>query len=340
MLQSNILSGIPSDEEIAALVAESRKTKDCDQDDSVSVSDGSTIVESPHSEDWPMPDTVFFRTADGTRQWEESVELLSTHSERFAQMFRYERTKGKEDDVDPCALMQGIKRVPHTPGCYVLDKAIRKEDFDALLMGVRPKLGRSIPVDRLDAMLLLATKWGFDDIRRFGIDALSRNPHRDPVQRIVVARGAGVPQWLRAPYVVLCTRLAPLGERDVVALGPRSTMAVCQTRERVLKRRLGLVRGPAPSMLMGKWTIWHPGCWGVLVDGWYAALLGDRYASCGLGPKEALTAAIASYGRELCTSCAFLLQDWLELEKDERIAEEWLKRLLGKDPEAWGREDA
>lgn len=183
-------------------------------------------------------------------------------------------------------------------------------------------------------MLVLATDWEFRDIRHYCIQELSK--HEDlPIPRIILARRALVPQWLIDPYVSLAKRLAPLSEHEADLLGAASVETIDLARKVVKERRMSLISGQKPPVLLGKWTFVHLHCWYILSGAWRKALTEERYQH--LEVSEAMLRALKdirgteeSRGRSLCRNCnsQTRIVGWLDLFMDDAVATSFVEDCL------------
>lgn len=191
-------------------------------------------------------------------------------------------------------------------------------------------------------MLVLATDWGFADLRSYTISELSLYQDR-PVPRILLARRARVSEWLLEPYVALATQLAPLSNHAASLLGTDSVLAIARAREKVLERRLSLLNVNKPSKLFGKPTFWHPYCWGTLCEAWRRTLTEERFHRPGFSPLWSMMRALAGTkgtGKYLlCPHCdsEARIGQWLALYRDEAGVEAFFQYCLGKSVEQWAR---
>ncbi|KAG8998999.1 hypothetical protein FRB90_012181 [Tulasnella sp. 427] len=297
---------------------------------------------------------ITFESEDGQRTWVESANLFIEDSPLFMELVDQDK-RAEVFIPDPITKLPGLRRPlvrrsikgSITRLKYNLE-GVTPFDFDSLLAGLRPKLGREIPYERLCPLLVLATDWGFESIRNYAIAALSK--HSDPpVPRILLARRAKVSQWLLDAYVTLSTRITPLTKFEANALGMESILKVSDARARVLERRLSLIAGPRPGTFLGKWTFFHGGCWVVASAAWRKALTEERYqkpvsagGSKSVGPVQAMDAALkdmARDGRGLCLECRRRkgIAEWLDLGADEALARKLFQDVIGEEVEVWVR---
>lgn len=292
---------------------------------------------------------------DGERTWTEPANLFTEDSPLFSNLV--EQDRGAEVfNPDPISKLPGLKRHPvRNPKKglgerlkYKLD-GVTPFDFDSLLAGLRPKLGQEIPYERLCPLLVLSTDWGFESIRKYTIDALSK--HDDlPIPRILLARRARVPQWLLDAYVALSTRMASLSKYEANVLGVESVLKISDARAKILERRLSLVAGDRPGTFLNRWTLFHPNCWTVTSAAWKKALTDDKYHQPPRpnGPRtttpiQALQAVLrdqaqkAGDGRRLCAGCQGTsgIAEWLNLSADDVLARKYFKTILGSELELW-----
>ncbi|GJE84041.1 hypothetical protein PsYK624_001160 [Phanerochaete sordida] len=84
------------------------------------------------------------------------------------------------------------------------------------------------------AVLRLATKWSFDDIRQLAIERLE--PIAGPIEKIVLSHSHAIPQWLTAAYTSLCKRTHPLTAAEIRAVQAEDVALVMSVREALLRR--------------------------------------------------------------------------------------------------------
>lgn len=190
------------------------------------------------------------------------------------------------------------------------------------------RLWRKIPYERLCPMLCLATDWGYVELRSWAISKISRVSDR-PLSRIILARRAHVPQWLSDAYVELATRLEPISGYVGQVLGVESVLAVSAAREKVLQRRFNhLINTPEPK---------HSPCRETLRSSWKAVLTADKYHKAGSAPSKAIIEALAEDSGNLCDQCNTkdYVREWLGLDEDKTLAEDFFRDRLGKSIEKW-----
>ncbi|KAG8898413.1 hypothetical protein FRC00_002849 [Tulasnella sp. 408] len=298
---------------------------------------------------------TFNESEDGQRTWAEPATLFTEDSPLFKNLIEHDR--GVEFfDPDPIRNLPGLKRHPIRNSNKGLGERLKYKlegvtpfDFDSLLAGLRPKLGQEIPYERLCPLLVLATDWGFDSIRKYTITALSK--HEDlPIPRILLARRARVSEWLLDPYVTLSTRMTPLSKYEAKALGIDSVLKISDARAKVLERRLSLIAGPRPGTFLNRWTFFHSNCWMVASAAWRKALTENKYHQPPRrkGPRtttamQAMQAALQDQAqkpgdaRQLCAGCQATngLAEWLNLSADDVSVRRFWKATIGSDVETW-----
>lgn len=208
------------------------------------------------------------------------------------------------------------------------------------------RLGQEFPLYQLCRALSIATDWGFIDPRTRIIYAITKHDS-DPkvplsekmtiIVKIRLARHAKVPDWLRDTYLVLATRTGSVGAEEADAIGGEAFTAITQAREKISRRRSGLIVGDRPAAWMGHW-FWHSKCWRALSEAWKGAL-GNTKA---LNPDEALFLELGAMRRaldpkKLCGSCydRAKIIEWLDLGQDRIIAEKVLTGALGPNHKTW-----
>lgn len=82
--------------------------------------------------------------------------------------------------------------------------------------------------------LQLATKWGFETLRKFIIDHLD-SILNEPLSRIELADQCNVKEWLHPAYAKLCAQGTPLTVKEGKVLGLERFAALCRMREEDLK---------------------------------------------------------------------------------------------------------
>jgi len=281
---------------------------------------------------------TFVSTSGGTT-WDIHSSIFTAESELFASVFAYDR-RGSYSGIDPCDHLAGLVRDRSAPHRFKLS-GVSDWDFESFLWGVKPKLGREIPLERLCPLLVLASDWGFTDLRRYAMQKISLH-EMDPIRKIVLARRTNVPGWLRVPYISLAVRIFPLNKSEVETLGLETATAITRAREKVLRRRLGLLRGSEPVAWMGG-LFWHSACWEVLTGALMSALDESKYWT--MSPKQAVMAALAEMQKEvpgkvskkLCKTCndEAKIAMWLDMPGDWNAAEVILQEHLGKNPDSW-----
>lgn len=212
------------------------------------------------------------------------------------------------------------------------------------------RLGQKHSLHRLCSMLIIASDWGFVDLRNTVIRTLTshqmdpKTPFSEKLRELKLlklARRAHVPQWVPMAYMYFATRIAPLSAEDAQATGFDASAAITRAREQILRRRLDLVAGPTPPAWMAGWA-YHKECWKAMGEGWKAAL-SDRNA---VRPRQALLEelrrqrASGMAARKVCDTCmekaekGRLIQ-WLQLFEDEATALAVLSADLGNDRNSW-----
>ncbi|KAG8908732.1 hypothetical protein FRB99_002970 [Tulasnella sp. 403] len=282
------------------------------------------------------PGRITFVSEDGKRMWRELTSVFTDDSEAFEKLIDYDLNSNPKGR-DPIDALPGLRRDPVHRLRYHL-KGITPWDLDALLTGLKPKLGQEVPFEQLCPMLVLATDWQFKNIRNYAIRTL---PSYDdlPIPRIILARRAKVAEWLTEPYLDLALRLAPPTEHEASLLGTLSILNISKVREKVMERRLSLISGERPAVVLGKSGWWHSKCWYALTNGWRKALTEKYYRP--MSPERAVMTALEDVmlanGRRLCRGCNSeeLVVGWLNLGEDRRIAKAALQAAFGVTMEMW-----
>ncbi|KAG8998941.1 hypothetical protein FRB90_012186 [Tulasnella sp. 427] len=144
---------------------------------------------------------ITFESEDGQNIWVEPASLFIEDSPQFYKLVRQDI--GAETlNADPIDSLPNLERHPNRQLRRGLGERLKYRligvtpfDFESLLLGLKPKLGQEIPYERLCPLLVLATDWGFEAIRKYSINALSQQDDL-PVPRILLARRTRVPEWL------------------------------------------------------------------------------------------------------------------------------------------------
>lgn len=290
---------------------------------------------------------ITFESEDGQHVFIEPANLFVEDSPLIYNLVRQD-IGAEVFNPDPITKLSNLKRHPNRQPKKGLGERLKYRlvgvtpfDFESLLVGLKPKLGQEIPYEQLCPLLVLATEWGFDSIRKYAIDALSKQDDL-PVPRILLARRARVPEWLPEAYLTLATRLAPPSKYEASVLGPESTLCISDARSKIRDRRLSLIEGPRPNMLMGKWFVLHPGCWVTLIAAWKSVLTDEKYVQASPGSPRISGPAQAMFGalrdqRPLCRSCQpkTAIATWLNLSADDMLAKGYFKSRLGVGLELW-----
>jgi NACalpha-BTF3-like transcription factor len=87
--------------------------------------------------------------------------------------------------------------------------------------------------ERLQDLLSVANRFGFDEIKRLAVKALENDSlaKLEPVDKIILARQFEVSDWLRPAYMKLCQRSKPLSTTEAGKLGAETAALVAQVRE-------------------------------------------------------------------------------------------------------------
>lgn len=200
---------------------------------------------------------------------------------------------------------------------------------------------------RFRNILILATDWGFDQLRNIAISNITahilrpRTPFSTKLGDLdlfLLAHRARVSSWLPISHTYFVTKIAPLSAEAISAIGPRATAAIDQARAEVRKRRLALVAPATPPEWVSGWFK-HTDCWQALGDCWKRVLNDADAVRPRVALLEELTVQRGSTTttRKFCDGCFEkakngMLNDWLQ---DEKIAEEVLIAVLGDDLDAW-----
>lgn len=205
-------------------------------------------------------------------------------------------------------------------------------------------------MDRFDAILVLSTDWGFDELRAVAIQGInayifdSKVPfsHKpSDTALLLFAHRTRVASWLAISYNWFSTRIAPLSSEDEKVIGAPALAAITRARGKIRQRRLALITPQtAPDWVAG-W-FYHGTCWAALCDRW-RKVLEDRHA---VRPRVALLEELQSQrtsnttGRRLCNTCfekaeKGKLRDWLKLHQDMKIARDESVSAFGFDTELW-----
>ncbi|KAG8945378.1 hypothetical protein FRC04_000828 [Tulasnella sp. 424] len=290
---------------------------------------------------------ITFESEDGQQLWVEPASLFVEDSPLIYNLVRQD-IGAEVFNPDPISKLPNLKRHPHRQPKKGLNERLKYRlvgvtpfDFESLLVGLKPKLGQEISYERLCPLLVLATDWGFHSIRTYAINTLSKQDDL-PVPRILLARRARVPEWLPEAYLTLTTRLPLLSKYEASVLGPESTLCISDARSKIRDRRLSLIEGPRPNMLMGKWFVLHPGCWVTLCAAWRSVLTDKKYhqnspGSARIsGPVQAMFDALRDQ-RPLCRSCQpkTAIATFLNISSDDLLAKTYFKTRLGVELERW-----
>lgn len=181
-------------------------------------------------------------------------------------------------------------------------------------------------------MLVLATDWGFKDLRDYTITEIAKHP-MPPLEKIGLARRAGLSRWLLTPLTTLATRLRPLEKDEMQILGWETTAAVMLARDAVLRRRLDAVRDEHPPVWMGtKWR--HAECWAALCRALSMALAQPKYHDMSLP-----MAVEAATSPGMCSSCNgskwAYIETWLDMTREKHIVERSIISILGGNQKGW-----
>ena len=304
--------------------------------------------------------------------------MFSRESMLFAKMFAFNPERQQDD---PCKEVHGLVRLAPRPFLHFQLSGVSDFDFESFLLALRPRcvtqkntcyvestglicsisdrLGESISAPRLPSILYLATKWNFPNLRTYALQEIPKHPDiLSPIDKIVLARNADVPEWLLQPHIALSIRPSPLLLEEARILGVDATLAVSLARERILARRLGLIIGPPPSVLLG-YSLWtHPQCWTTLCRAWKMALTEPNYRDSHMSAVDAIGAAlddlkapmsaamlerlmqtvidttsIRGKANKLCSSCDDMdkIREWVGTREDEKIAKRVLKETIKED---------
>ncbi|KAG8888301.1 hypothetical protein FRB99_004128, partial [Tulasnella sp. 403] len=176
-----------------------------------------------------QPDHITFVSEDGKRIWRELKSVFTDHSEAFKKLIDWDLDL-VSNVLDPIRALPGLTRDSANGLRYHL-RGITPWDLDALLVGLKPKLGQEVFFEQLCPILVLATDWQFTSIRDYAIQTLTS--YNDfPIPRIMLSRRAKVPQWLVGSYLDLVLRLAPPTEHEAELLGALSILTVSKIREK------------------------------------------------------------------------------------------------------------
>lgn len=211
------------------------------------------------------------------------------------------------------------------------------EDGIRLLTPLLSRIGQTFTLTQLKPILVLATDWGF---RRLRVYAITHIPHHamPPLDKIVLARRTQVHEWLLEPLVSLATRLEPLNPTEMETLGWETSTALTSAREKVLHRRLSLLRPNEPASWMGG-AFWHKNCWDSLGRAVVEATRDPKYRGSLL--PSAVSQALNDGGlKPLCSECKKdrlkRTEEWLDMESEKPIVEKVLKQALGEKT-GWAR---
>jgi len=157
------------------------------------------------------------------------------------------------------AYWRELLSAPATPGklphgtdsnAMVLDD-VTCDDFDSFLwVFYNPRYSiYDAPWEVWSAILKLAHKWGFAEVKRLAIDELQKHKFAD-IDRIVLYHDTEVDRNLLVPcYAALCERENPLSLPECVELGMETAHQIFRAREQargVVKSPGSGVRSPAP----------------------------------------------------------------------------------------------
>ncbi|KAG8894799.1 hypothetical protein FRB99_000981 [Tulasnella sp. 403] len=292
--------------------------------------DEQTIASLQISEHASQTAWVTFVSEDGRKMWRELTSIFAEESQVFKRLISYDLDPNTEES-DPIEIIPGLRRDSVYKLRYHL-QGITPWDLDALLTGLKPKLGQEALFEQLCPMLVLATDWQFNNVRDFAIKALTEYDDL-PVPRIMLARRAKVADWLIGSYLELVLRLAPPTEHEAELLGIPSILTISKVREKVMIRRLSPISNNRPAVLLGKLGWWHFRCRYALTSAWRRALTKehDKAATPECAMMTALEEIKLRTGRGLCRTCSpeKVVIEWLNLEEDRRIAKSMLKETLG-----------
>ncbi|KAG8923856.1 hypothetical protein FRC02_010852 [Tulasnella sp. 418] len=287
---------------------------------------------------------VWFYSESGRHQWHELPSTFTDESQIFAKLLAFDPSVPEHRrEGDPCNQLENLSRVwsGAIPLLEFRLHGISDFDFESLMWGLRPKLGRKIPLNRLKPMLVLATKWEMHNIREFALRHIPKFTMA-PLEKIVLCREARVPEWLLKPHVALCIRIKPMNMEEAEILGVKTLAAITSAREKIVQRRWSMLIGSMPKYLFNKATWWHSTCWDTLTYAWRKVLTEEKYGEIESVEKSMLQALedikIVGDGnpwaRYLCWHCDNEMKKkdlggWLKLEEDELLATETLTKMLG-----------
>lgn len=305
------------------------------------------------------------QSAHTNRTWEIHASILIPESDRFAQIHRFGTGEPHDANEDPCIGVRSLARLG--PQRYQLIE-VTDACFKDFLRGVKPRYAlesydslsrakvsrNSLCQDnsqtRFRNILILATDWGFEGLRTIAIRNITAHmlsPRTSFTTRLgdldffLLAHRTRVSSWLPISHTYFVTKIALLSTEAISAIGPRVTAAINQARAMVRKQRLALVAPDTPPEWVSGWFR-HTDCWQALGDCWKRVLNDADAVRPRVALLEELTAQRGSTTttRKFCDGCFEkakngMLNDWLQLKKDEKIAEEVLIAVLGDDLDAW-----
>ncbi|KAJ7456312.1 hypothetical protein B0H11DRAFT_1819136 [Mycena galericulata] len=147
------------------------------------------------------------------------------------------RRHSKAFPIAPVSLLDKITDGVDDAHPLILE-GVESADFERLLWIVYPPvIGQCKASTTRDwtAILDLATRWKFDDIRELAVRELAA-VEIDPVEKIELQQQYGIRrQWAHSAYIALCTRPHALDIIEARQLGIETTVKVAFAREKLDK---------------------------------------------------------------------------------------------------------
>ncbi|KAG8998942.1 hypothetical protein FRB90_012187 [Tulasnella sp. 427] len=279
---------------------------------------------------------VTIYSEDEEQTWTLDRAFLSKHSESLRLILAYGGKQADSGIKDPIKGFKGMIRFGDGSGRLQLDD-VRTDDFDTFLDVLRSPEDEEKPVGELKVALMLASDWGFDNLRNRTFRKLKKL-HLPPMERAQLARRCKITKWIRGALLSLPILLDPPSGADIQILGTTTAAAIWRAREGILTHQLEALATEDTSTQSARCR--STTCKQVLRAAMVRKLEKSRVAT----KSEAITAAIleakiSEAGRaELCPVCATdagLATVAQAVAEEVQVVKTVLEENLGKEDVEW-----
>ncbi|KAG8999000.1 hypothetical protein FRB90_012182 [Tulasnella sp. 427] len=179
---------------------------------------------------------VTIYSEDEEQTWTLDRAFLSKHSESLRLILAYGGKQADSGIKDPIKGFKGMIRFGDGSGRLQLDD-VKTDDFDTFLGVLRAPEDEERPVGELKVALMLASDWGFDNLRNRTFRKLKKL-HLPPMERAQLARRCKITKWIRGALLSLPILLDPPSGADIQILGTTTAAAIWRAREGLLIHQL------------------------------------------------------------------------------------------------------